>query len=147
MARCAEQATLADGDGAAPGIPPLGLSEVALEFFEMAAAPSEETPGRGGGSQANVIDGAQRVAALAEQGAFEMLQVRASSHASSLLRAVWEIPLLHTAQRNIGAFRFMCAEYPPGPFVPPDNRPTGAGCAVVGWPCGHGRRRRCTRSG
>ena len=70
-----EAAVASDGDGAAPGVPPLGLSEVALEFFEVAAAPSEEPSSAGAQMQADVKDGARRVTALAEQGAFDMLQV------------------------------------------------------------------------
>ena len=57
-------------------MPPLALSEVVLEFFEAAAAPSGEG-GEGGyrGQQHGVRDGARRVAALADQGAFSTLQV------------------------------------------------------------------------
>ena len=57
-------------------MPPLALSEVVLEFFEVAVAPSGEG-GEGGyrGQQHDVQDGARRVAALADQGAFSTLQV------------------------------------------------------------------------
>ena len=72
LLRCTSEATAADGDGAAPGVPPRALSEVVLEFFEAAVAPAaEDRPAL----RREVQDGARRVAALASQGAFTTIQV------------------------------------------------------------------------